>query len=44
MPVTWADVARGPLPPLMTPTTSLAQAVRGDSLGVGYAGGGFLFF
>ncbi|KAI8477174.1 MAG: hypothetical protein J3K34DRAFT_398511 [Monoraphidium minutum] len=34
----------GPLPPLLTPTTSLAQAVRGGTLGVGYAGGGFLIF
>ncbi|KAI8477175.1 MAG: hypothetical protein J3K34DRAFT_515855 [Monoraphidium minutum] len=34
----------GPLPPLITPTTSLEQAVRGGSLGVGYGGGGFLVF
>jgi hypothetical protein len=36
--------ARGPLPPLLRPTGSLADAVRGGSLGVGYAGGGFLVF
>lgn len=34
----------GPLPPLLTPTTTLQQAVRGGTLGVGYAGGGFLVF
>jgi hypothetical protein len=28
----------GVLPPLMTPTTTLEQAVRNDTLGIGYAG------
>ena len=34
-----SDPAAGPLPPLLNPTTSLAQAVKGGTLGVGYAGG-----
>jgi hypothetical protein len=36
------DPQAGPLPPLVAPTTSLEAAVRGNSLGVGYASGGAL--
>jgi hypothetical protein len=32
------DPAAGALPPLLNPTTSLQQAVQGNTLGVGYAG------
>lgn len=35
-----ADQLAGPLPPLIHPTTSLEAAVRGNTLGIGYASGG----
>ncbi|KAI8475765.1 MAG: hypothetical protein J3K34DRAFT_456133 [Monoraphidium minutum] len=33
-----------PLPPLVQPTTTLQQAVDGNTMGVGYAAGGFMVF
>jgi hypothetical protein len=38
------DPLAGPLPPLLHNTTSVAQAVSGHTLGIGYASGGFLVF
>jgi hypothetical protein len=38
------DPSAGVLPPLMQPTSTLKDAVRGNTLGVGYASGGFLVF